>query len=53
MNIALTGASGFIGSAVAKLAAKHGHAVKALVRETSKREHMLETMTTKTQLHCY
>jgi|TARA_B110000116_G_C16709820_1_gene523920 nucleoside-diphosphate-sugar epimerase len=40
MNIALTGASGFIGSAVAKLAAKHGHAVKALVRETSKREHI-------------
>ena len=40
MNIALTGASGFIGSAIAKCAAMHGHIVHALVRETSDRSHI-------------
>jgi nucleoside-diphosphate-sugar epimerase len=40
MNIALTGASGFIGSVIAKHAANHGYSVTALVRETSKREHI-------------
>ena len=40
MNIALTGASGFIGSVIAKHAVEHGHSVTALVRETSKREHI-------------
>ena len=40
MNIALTGASGFIGSVIAKYAVEHGHSVTALVRETSKREHI-------------
>ena len=40
MNIALTGASGFIGAAVAKHAAEQGHSVTALVRNTSKREHI-------------
>jgi len=40
MNIALTGASGFIGSAIARHGAEHGHCVTALVRETSNREHI-------------
>ena len=40
MNIALTGASGFIGSVIAKHAANHGYSVTALVRETSRREHI-------------
>jgi len=40
MNIALTGASGFIGAAVAKRSAEEGHAVTALVREQSRREHI-------------
>jgi len=40
MNIALTGASGFIGSVIAKHAAEHGHSVAALVRESSRRDHI-------------
>ena len=40
MHIALTGASGFIGSVIAKHAAKHGHTVAALVRESSNRKHI-------------
>ena len=40
MKIALTGASGFIGSHIARVAATHGHEVVALVRESSKREHI-------------
>jgi len=40
MNIALTGASGFIGSNIAKCAAEHGHCVTALVRESSKIDHI-------------
>ncbi len=40
MNIALTGASGFIGSAIARHAHKNGHKVTALVRESSKRKHI-------------
>ena len=40
MNIAITGASGFIGSAIAKHACEHGHTVTALVRETSNRSHI-------------
>lgn len=40
MNIALTGASGFIGSEIAKAAHARGHSVTALVRETSRRDHI-------------
>lgn len=40
MHIALTGASGFIGSTIAKFAAQQGYTVTALVRETSNREHI-------------
>lgn len=40
MNIALTGASGFIGSQIAKAAHAKGHSVTALVRETSRRGHI-------------
>ena len=40
MNIALTGASGFIGSVIAKHATEHGHSVAALVRESSRRDHI-------------
>ena len=40
MHIALTGASGFIGSVIAKHAFKHGHTVTALVRESSQRTHI-------------
>jgi len=40
MKIALTGASGFIGSHVARVATRHGHDVVALVRETSNRTHI-------------
>ncbi len=40
MRIALTGASGFIGSEIAKTAHAKGHSVSALVRETSRRDHI-------------
>ena len=40
MHIALTGASGFIGSFIAKHAVEHGHSVVALVREASRRDHI-------------
>ncbi len=40
MHIALTGASGFIGSYIAKKAVEHGHSVTALVRESSDRGHI-------------
>lgn len=40
MRIALTGASGFIGSFIAKEAAARGHSVTALVRESSRRDHI-------------
>jgi nucleoside-diphosphate-sugar epimerase len=40
MNVAITGASGFIGSVIAKHACEHGHTVTALVRETSNRSHI-------------
>ena len=40
MLIALTGASGFIGSAAARVLSESGHAVTALVRADSKREHI-------------
>ena len=40
MRVALTGASGFIGSFIAKHASEHGHSVTALVRETSNRTHI-------------
>ncbi len=40
MNIALTGASGFIGSFVARRLHRAGHRVIALVRPTSRREHI-------------
>jgi len=40
MHIALTGASGFIGSAICRAATEAGHAITALVRETSRRDHI-------------
>jgi len=40
MNVAITGASGFIGSVIAKHACEYGHTVTALVRETSNRSHI-------------
>lgn len=40
MRIALTGASGFIGSRLARQLHEAGHAVTALVRETSRRDHI-------------
>ena len=40
MRVALTGASGFIGAALARHATEAGHEVTALVRETSRRDHI-------------
>jgi len=40
MHIALTGASGFIGSVICREARAAGHTVTALVRETSRRDHI-------------
>lgn len=40
MRVALTGASGFLGSAIVRALASSGHAVTALVRESSPREHI-------------
>ena len=40
MLVALTGASGFIGSYTAAALRRAGHDVRALVRETSRREHI-------------
>jgi len=40
MRVALTGASGFLGSAIVRALASSGHAVTALVREHSPREHI-------------
>ena len=40
MKVALTGGSGFIGSYIAKSLHRAGHQVRALVRETSRRDHI-------------
>ncbi len=40
MQVALTGASGFIGFYTAKALHERGHAVRALVRESSRRDHI-------------
>jgi nucleoside-diphosphate-sugar epimerase len=40
MRIALTGVSGFIGSAIARHLAGQGHSVTGLVRSTSRRDHV-------------
>jgi nucleoside-diphosphate-sugar epimerase len=40
MRVALTGASGFIGSVVARRLHEAGHEVTALVRESSRRDHI-------------
>ena len=45
MHIALTGASGFIGSAIARQASTCGHTVTALVRESSERSHIEKHVT--------
>lgn len=42
MLVALTGASGFVGSYTARALARAGHTVRALVRPTSRREHIAE-----------
>ena len=40
MQIAITGSSGFIGAALVRRAVEQGHEVIALVRETSRRDHI-------------
>src|SRR5687768_17614677 len=45
MLIALTGASGFIGSYTAAALHKAGHEVRALVRPTSRRDHIAPYVT--------
>lgn len=40
MRVALTGASGFIGSYIAAALKQRGHTVRALVRESSRRDHI-------------
>lgn len=40
MRIALTGASGFIGAAIARRLHQDGHLVQGLVRESSRRDHV-------------
>ena len=40
MRVALTGASGFIGSYTARALQREGHAVRALVRSSSRRDHI-------------
>lgn len=42
MLVALTGASGFVGSYTARALARAGHTVRALVRPTSRRDHIAE-----------
>ncbi len=42
MHVALTGVSGFIGSAIARDLHKKGHTVAGLVRATSRRDHVEE-----------
>ena len=42
MLVALTGASGFVGSYTAAALHRLGHAVRALVRPTSQRQHMAQ-----------
>ena len=40
MKVFITGASGFLGSAVARSLLRDGHEVKAIVRQTSQRQHL-------------
>lgn len=44
MLVALTGASGFIGSYTARSLKSRGHAVRALVRASSKRDHIADSV---------
>jgi nucleoside-diphosphate-sugar epimerase len=44
MLVALTGASGFIGSYTARALHRAGHTVRALVRPTSRREHIADVV---------
>src|SRR5436189_4873156 len=45
MLVALTGASGFIGSYTAKSLHARGHQIRALVRKTSRRDHIAPYVT--------
>lgn len=44
MLVAITGASGFIGSYAAKALKSHGHRVRAMVRRTSRRDHIADVV---------
>ncbi len=42
MNVLVTGATGFVGSAIVKALLRHGHAVQALVRNPEKARYLAQ-----------